>query len=107
MTSKPAPHNPQTPKPAVLKQLAFAFPFQRKAQGNGGASAQFTDEHDIYRLLAASAPSALISSAARACGMAASMSRRRALDRGSTSTQDYAALQMACWSRGAPIGTTR
>jgi len=47
MASNPAPHQPQTPQPPALKQPAFAFPFQRKAQGNGGASAQFTDEHDI------------------------------------------------------------
>ncbi|MEX3786353.1 glycoside hydrolase family 19 protein [Paraburkholderia sp. BR14374] len=52
MTSKPAHHRPQTPQPPGLRQLAFAFPFLRKAQGNAAASAQFTDEHDIYRLLA-------------------------------------------------------
>ncbi|MGF6959557.1 glycoside hydrolase family 108 protein [Paraburkholderia youngii] len=52
MTSKPAHHRPQTPQPPGLKQLAFAFPFLRKMQGNAAASAQFTDEHDIYRLLA-------------------------------------------------------
>ncbi|MEW6344893.1 MAG: glycosyl hydrolase 108 family protein [Paraburkholderia sp.] len=60
MTNKPAPHKPQTPQPPqppALTQLAFAFPFQRKVQSNAGASAQFTDEHDIYRLLAASEPS--------------------------------------------------
>jgi hypothetical protein len=54
MTSKSIPHNPETPRPPALKQLAFAFPFQRKTQGTGGAPAQFTDEHDIYRILAAS-----------------------------------------------------
>ncbi|WP_429294977.1 glycoside hydrolase family 19 protein [Paraburkholderia sp. CI3] len=57
MTSKSVPHNPQTPPTPRLKQLAFAFPFLRKAQGNARPSAQFTDEHDIYRLLAASEPS--------------------------------------------------
>ncbi len=60
MRNKPASHQPQTPQPPqppALKQLAFAFPFQRKAQGNSGASTQFTDEHDIYRLLATSEPS--------------------------------------------------
>ncbi|WP_233800190.1 transglycosylase SLT domain-containing protein [Paraburkholderia sp. HP33-1] len=59
MTSNPAPNTPQTPQaPATrLTQLAFAFPFLHKAQGNPGASAPFTDEHDIYRLLAASEPS--------------------------------------------------
>ncbi|MGF6976965.1 hypothetical protein QFZ94_005415 [Paraburkholderia sp. JPY465] len=57
MTSKPAPHRPQTPQPPVLKQLAFAFPFLRKAQGNASASTRFTDEHDIYRLLATNEPS--------------------------------------------------
>ncbi|RZF27748.1 glycoside hydrolase family 19 protein [Paraburkholderia sp. UYCP14C] len=53
MTSKPAPHHPQTSQPPALKQLAFAFPFLRKTQGDAGASTRFTDEHDIYRLLAA------------------------------------------------------
>jgi predicted chitinase len=57
MTSNPAPNTPQTPPAAHLKQLAFAFPFQRKAQGRFGASVPFTDEHDIYRLLAQSEPS--------------------------------------------------
>ncbi|MGF6813429.1 hypothetical protein OKW33_000235 [Paraburkholderia atlantica] len=52
MTNNPAPHRPQTPQPPALKQLAFAFPFLRKAQGNASASTRFTDEHDIYRLLA-------------------------------------------------------
>ncbi|MGF6965250.1 hypothetical protein OKW43_002255 [Paraburkholderia sp. WC7.3g] len=57
MTSKSVPHKRQKPPPPGLKQLAFAFPFLRKAQGNARASAQFTDEHEIYRLLAASEPS--------------------------------------------------
>ncbi|MEX3690202.1 glycoside hydrolase family 19 protein [Paraburkholderia sp. BR14263] len=34
-----------------LKQITFAFPFRKKGQGNGGAAADFTDEHEIYRLL--------------------------------------------------------
>ncbi|MEX3636974.1 lytic transglycosylase domain-containing protein [Paraburkholderia sp. BR14320] len=57
MTSNSAPHNPHTSKPPALKQLAFAFPFLRKAQGNASASTRFTDEHDIYRLLATNEPS--------------------------------------------------
>ncbi|MGF6968974.1 hypothetical protein OKW43_006002 [Paraburkholderia sp. WC7.3g] len=57
MTSKSVPHHPQKPPPPRLKQLAFAFPFLHKAQGNARLSVQFTDEHDIYRLLAASEPS--------------------------------------------------
>jgi hypothetical protein len=57
MTNESIPHNPETPRPPALKQLAFSFPFQRKTQGSGGAPAQFTDEHDIYRILAASEPS--------------------------------------------------
>ena len=54
MTNSPVPNHPQPPA-THLRQLAFAFPFRRKAQGN--AAAQFMDEHDIYRLLAASEPS--------------------------------------------------
>ncbi|WP_248295171.1 glycoside hydrolase family 104 protein [Paraburkholderia sp. UYCP14C] len=57
MASKPAPHHPQTSQAPALKQLAFTFPFLRKTQGNAGASVRFTDEHEIYRLLAASEPS--------------------------------------------------
>ncbi|MGF6923362.1 hypothetical protein [Paraburkholderia sp. 40] len=59
MTSNLAPNAPPTPQPHVarLKQPAFAFPFLRKPQGNITASAQFTDEHDVFRLLAASEPS--------------------------------------------------
>src|ERR1700743_767416 len=57
MTSNAAPHHSQTPQPSSVKRPNFAFPFQRKVQGNNGPSAQFTDEHDIYRLLAASEPS--------------------------------------------------
>ncbi|MEM5447589.1 glycoside hydrolase family 19 protein [Paraburkholderia guartelaensis] len=34
-----------------LKQITFAFPFRKKGQGDGGAAADFTDEHEIYRLL--------------------------------------------------------
>ncbi|MBC8750934.1 glycoside hydrolase family 19 protein, partial [Paraburkholderia sp. WC7.3b] len=57
MTSKSVPHHPQTPPPASLRQLAFAFPFLRKAQGNARTSVRFTDEHEIYRLLALNEPS--------------------------------------------------
>lgn len=56
MTSKPTPKTPQPPE-TRLKQLAFAFPFLRKAQDSSGANAQFIDEHEIYQLLAASEPS--------------------------------------------------
>ncbi|WP_409364280.1 hypothetical protein [Burkholderia sp. Bp9143] len=57
MTSQPAPKKPQTPAPAKLKPLPFAFPFLRKGQGQSEASARFTDEHEIYRLLAEREPS--------------------------------------------------
>ncbi|MCG5074700.1 cell wall hydrolase [Paraburkholderia tagetis] len=59
MTSNPPPNTSQPPQPPGTRprQPAFAFPFLRKAQGPAGASAQFTDEHDIYRLLAQSEPS--------------------------------------------------
>jgi predicted chitinase len=60
MTTTPAPKKPpQAPQPANagLKQLPFAFPFLRKGQGKSEASARFTDEHDIYRLLAEREPS--------------------------------------------------
>ncbi|MFC0576095.1 hypothetical protein, partial [Paraburkholderia solisilvae] len=36
-----------------LKQLQFAFPILRKGQGKAEVSSRFTDEHEIYRLLAA------------------------------------------------------
>jgi len=56
MTRNPAPNRSQTqPQQTLPKQLAFAFPFQRKARGN--AASQFTDEQEIYRLLASSEPS--------------------------------------------------
>ncbi|CAM2177245.1 Calcium-binding protein [Paraburkholderia sacchari] len=59
MTSNPAPNPSQTPQPpgTRLRQPAFAFPFLRRAQGTAGASAPFTDEHEIYRLLATGEPS--------------------------------------------------
>ncbi|MCA8389071.1 hypothetical protein [Burkholderia multivorans] len=57
MTSRPAPKKPPTPAPAKLKPLSFAFPFLRKGRGKSEASAQFTDEHEIYRLLAEREPS--------------------------------------------------
>ncbi|MCX5545763.1 glycoside hydrolase family 19 protein [Paraburkholderia sp. CNPSo 3076] len=57
MTSQPAPKKPQTPSPAKLKPLPFAFPFLRKGRSQSEASARFTDEHEIYRLLAEREPS--------------------------------------------------
>ncbi|EDT43675.1 hypothetical protein [Burkholderia ambifaria] len=50
---KPTP----TPAKPALKQLPFAFPFLRKGNGASDASTRFTDEHDIYRLLAEREPS--------------------------------------------------
>ncbi|WP_202967908.1 glycoside hydrolase family 108 protein [Burkholderia pyrrocinia] len=55
MPTQPAPKKPAAP--AKLKLLPFAFPFLRKGQGQSKASAQFTDEHAIYRLLAEREPS--------------------------------------------------
>jgi hypothetical protein len=55
MTTRPAPKKPsQAPRAAHarLKPLPFAFPFLRKGRGKAEASARFTDEHDIHRLLA-------------------------------------------------------
>ncbi|WP_175909519.1 glycoside hydrolase family 19 protein [Burkholderia metallica] len=55
MATKAAPKKsptPQQPAKAGLKQLSFAFPFLRKGQGQSEASTRFTNEHDIYRLLA-------------------------------------------------------
>ncbi|WP_193101076.1 glycosyl hydrolase 108 family protein [Burkholderia sp. Z1] len=55
MATKAAPKKsptPQQPAKASLKQLPFAFPFLRKGQGKSEASTRFTNEHDIYRLLA-------------------------------------------------------
>ncbi|WP_249173257.1 hypothetical protein [Burkholderia dolosa] len=57
MASQPAPTNPPAPAPVKLKLLPFAFPFLRKGRGKSDASAQFTDEHEIYRLLAEREPS--------------------------------------------------
>ena len=62
-TSKNAPKRAtppkSTPTPAkpALKKLSFAFPFLRKGNGVSDASTRFTDEHDIYRLLAEREPS--------------------------------------------------
>ncbi|RKT13440.1 putative chitinase [Paraburkholderia sp. RAU2J] len=42
---------PQNPPSTPVKQLAFAFPFRRKGQGTGAASADFTDEHEFHKLL--------------------------------------------------------
>ena len=54
MSARASIHSPNAPQPAPakLKLLPFAFPFLRKGQGQSAASARFTDEHDIYRLLA-------------------------------------------------------
>ena len=55
MPNKPAPKRGSSATEttiASLKQLPFAFPFLRKGRNNSEASAQFTDEHEIYRLLA-------------------------------------------------------
>lgn len=41
---------------AVLKQLSFAFPFLPKAQGKSDAPTRFTDEHEVYKLLAQREP---------------------------------------------------
>ncbi|WP_423369141.1 glycoside hydrolase family 19 protein [Burkholderia sp. LMG 32019] len=60
MATKAAPKKsptPQQPAKAGLKQLSFAFPFLRKGQGKSEASTRFTNEHDIYRLLAEREPS--------------------------------------------------
>ncbi|WP_260434203.1 glycoside hydrolase family 19 protein [Burkholderia anthina] len=62
-TSKNAPKRAtppkSTPTPAkpALKKLSFAFPLLRKGNGVSDASTRFTDEHDIYRLLAEREPS--------------------------------------------------
>ena len=44
-----------TPPPVSppLKQLSFAFPFRRKGQGATASSADFTDEHEFYKVLEA------------------------------------------------------
>ncbi len=59
MATQPKPKKPQSPAPAPakVKPLPFAFPFLRKGRGKSEASAQFTDEHEIYRLLAEREPS--------------------------------------------------
>jgi len=60
MTTKTAPKAPSPAAKAAdtrVKQLPFAFPFLRKGQGKSDASAKFTDEHDVYRLLAEREPS--------------------------------------------------
>ncbi|MFM0550047.1 chitinase [Paraburkholderia sediminicola] len=42
---------PANPPGTPLKQPGFAFPFRKKAQGNAGSSADFTDEHDFHKVL--------------------------------------------------------
>ncbi|MGU7775354.1 glycoside hydrolase family 19 protein [Burkholderia sp. MR1-5-21] len=59
MTNKPAPNKASpTPETAIasLKQSLFAFPFLRKGQSKFETSSLFTDEHEIYRLLAEGEP---------------------------------------------------
>ncbi|WP_081103901.1 glycoside hydrolase family 108 protein [Burkholderia anthina] len=51
------PKSTRTPAKPALKKLSFAFPFLRKGNGASDASTRFTDEHDIYRLLAEREPS--------------------------------------------------
>ncbi|MGN6085039.1 glycoside hydrolase family 19 protein [Trinickia sp.] len=53
------PSRPQPPRPdkTRLKRLSFAFPFLRNGRGKAGGSSRFTDEHEIYRLLATREPS--------------------------------------------------
>jgi lysozyme family protein len=57
MTGQPTPTNQPAAVHARLKPLSFAFPFLRQGRGESAASAQFTDEHEIYRLLAGREPS--------------------------------------------------
>ncbi|KVU66720.1 glycoside hydrolase family 19 protein [Burkholderia ubonensis] len=57
MTSQPSSPQAPAPAPAKLKPLPFAFPFLRKGRGQSEVSAQFTDEREIYRLLAKREPS--------------------------------------------------
>lgn len=40
------------PSDTKVKQLAFAFPFLKKGQRESDAAVKFTDEHEIYQLLA-------------------------------------------------------
>ncbi|WP_420991657.1 glycoside hydrolase family 19 protein [Cupriavidus sp. 30B13] len=42
---------PTNPPSTPVKLLRFAFPFRKKAQGNGTSPVDFTDEHEIHRLL--------------------------------------------------------
>ncbi|CAE6724489.1 chitinase [Paraburkholderia haematera] len=46
-----ADSTPQNSPSDRLKQLGFAFPFRKKGQGNAGSSADFTDEHEFYKVL--------------------------------------------------------
>jgi predicted chitinase len=45
------PTPPAAPAVPPLKKLAFAFPFRKKTQGAPGSSADFTGEHEFYRIL--------------------------------------------------------
>ncbi|WP_199029138.1 hypothetical protein [Ralstonia sp. ASV6] len=40
------------PSAPPLKRLRFTFPLRQKTQDNGGKAAEFTDERELYRLLA-------------------------------------------------------
>jgi predicted chitinase len=55
-TASDAPSQRRKPVEAGIKLLPFAFPFLRKGQGTSDAAIKFTDEHDLYRLLAESEP---------------------------------------------------
>ncbi|MDQ7980634.1 hypothetical protein QYH69_25680 [Paraburkholderia sp. SARCC-3016] len=60
MTTKHTPKKPaQASQPAQprLRQLQFAFPFLRKAEGKAQKASPFTDEHELHRLLAEREPS--------------------------------------------------
>jgi len=60
MTTKHTPkQSAQAPQPAKprLRELQFAFPFLRKAEGKAQKASPFTDEHEIHRLLAEREPS--------------------------------------------------
>jgi hypothetical protein len=45
------PTNPPNPPNPPLKSLRFAFPFRKKAEGQGKNPAEITDEHEFHKLL--------------------------------------------------------
>jgi predicted chitinase len=60
MDNKTSPTNPSHSQKAAdtkLKLLPFAFPFLKKGKDSKDAPVKFTDEHEIYRLLADKEPS--------------------------------------------------